>query len=63
MGSIEEYKRMEQKPTRRRHKAPEGECAYCDREREAGNDFHPSHDAANTCASGGRSHCTCDGCF
>lgn len=29
-----------------RHKATTGECAYCDRERAAGNDFHPSHDAS-----------------
>lgn len=46
-----------------RHKAPPGECAYCDRERELKNDFHPSHDASRNCKSGRRSHCSCDLCF
>lgn len=46
-----------------RHKAEPGECAYCDRERAAGNDFHPSHDASPRCESGQRSHCSCDACF
>jgi hypothetical protein len=45
------------------HKAPEGECEYCDREREANNDFHPDHDAGTNCQSGGRTHCSCDSCF
>ncbi len=63
MGSVGEYGRVEQRPTKRRHKAPEGDCAYCDRERNQGNEFHPSHDAAVTCESGARSHCSCDGCF
>jgi len=48
---------------KRRHKAPVGECAYCDRERKAGTDFHPSHDASSGCQSGKRPHCTCDSCF
>lgn len=42
---------------------PPGECAYCDREREAGNIMFPSHDASSRCESGKRSHCTCDTCF
>lgn len=46
-----------------RHKVPEGECAYCDRERAAGNDFHPAHDASPRCESGKRAHCSCDTCF
>ncbi len=48
---------------RLRHKAAPGECAYCDREREARNDFHPSHDASPRCESGRRDHCSCDTCF
>lgn len=37
------------------------DCAYC-----ASNlpgDFFPAHDAMRGCKSGGRTHCTCDGCF
>ena len=48
---------------RRRFKVPKGECPTCDREREAGNDFHPAHDAGRLCQSGGHNHCTCDSCF
>ena len=47
----------------RRHKAPRGECEYCDREREAGLAFHPSHDACPRCESGKHNHCSCDACF
>lgn len=47
----------------RSSKAPEGECAYCDRERKDGNDFHPPHDASPRCESGKRAHCSCDTCF
>ncbi len=46
-----------------RHKAPPGECKYCDEERAAQNDFHPSHDASPRCKSGGKPHCSCDTCF
>lgn len=56
----------ERKPIKqpgRRHKAPEGECKYCDDERVDGNDFHPAHDASNNCESGKRQHCSCDTCF
>lgn len=42
---------------------PPGECAYCDREREAGNSFFPPHTARWRCQSGRYNHCTCDGCF
>ena len=49
--------------TERRHKLPEGECTYCDRERAQGVSFHPSHDASSMCESGKHSHCTCDTCF
>jgi len=53
-----------QKPrNQNRHKAPPGECKYCDEEREAGNDFHPSHDARDWCKSGKHNHCSCDSCF
>ena len=48
---------------RRRHQLPQDECAYCDREREAGNTFHPSHDASDRCCSGKHVHCSCDTCF
>jgi len=47
----------------KRHKAQPGECVYCDGERAAGNDFHPSHDASDRCESGRHSHCSCDTCF
>jgi hypothetical protein len=47
----------------RRHKLPPGECPYCDREREQGVSFHPSHDASESCKSGKHPHCTCDSCF
>ena len=50
-------------PGGRRHKMPPGECAFCDREREAGSSFHPSHDATDHCQSGKHDHCTCDSCF
>lgn len=46
-----------------RHKAEPGECLYCDRERAAGNHFHPPHDASPRCESGKHSHCSCDTCF
>lgn len=48
---------------KRRHKAAPGECAYCDREREQGNTFHPSHEASPHCRSGRHNHCSCDTCF
>lgn len=44
-------------------KAPAGECTYCDRLREEGKTFHPSHRASTRCQSGGHNHCTCDTCF
>lgn len=47
----------------RRHQVDEGACAYCDRERQAGSTFHPSHDASDRCESGKRPHCSCDTCF
>lgn len=50
-------------PAKRRHKLPEGECNYCDRERKTGTYFHPSHDPSSQCQSGKRPHCTCDTCF
>jgi hypothetical protein len=56
---------------RRRYMLPQGECSYCDREREraiaAGRHpeatFMPAHDALSSCQSGKHSHCTCDTCF
>lgn len=51
------------RPGGRRHKLPPGECRFCDEERGHGNEFHPSHDASETCQSGKRPHCTCDSCF
>ena len=53
----------EQLGGKRRHKAPLGECRYCDRERTAATDYHPSHDASDACQSGKHSHCSCDTCF
>lgn len=53
----------DKQPVRRRHKLEPGQCPYCDREREQGNDFHPSHDASQNCESGKRAHCSCDTCF
>lgn len=50
-------------PIHPRHKAPEGECVTCDRERATGNNFHPPHDASPRCESGWHNHCTCDTCF
>lgn len=50
-------------PPRRRSQAEPGECAYCDREREAGNSFFPPHDASQHCESGKHAHCSCDTCF
>jgi hypothetical protein len=47
-------------PSKRRHKLPPGECPSCDREK---GDFHPSHDASESCESGKHNHCTCDTCF
>lgn len=43
--------------------APEGECAYCDRERALGNKWFPPHTARPNCQSGRHNHCTCDGCY
>lgn len=51
------------RPTKRRHKAPEGECSHCNELRASGSDFHPPHDPSPNCQSGKRSHCTCDTCF
>lgn len=47
----------------KRHKAPQGECGYCDQLRADGSNFHPSHDASDSCESGKHNHCTCDMCF
>lgn len=38
-------------------------CDYCDREKEAGSTFFPSHFASARCRSGSYNHCTCDTCF
>ena len=56
---------MEETPKRdkRRDRAPEGECKYCDELREKGQNFAPPHDPSSMCASGRRNHCSCDGCF
>lgn len=43
--------------------APEGECAYCDRERAQGNKWFPPHTARPQCQSGQHNHCTCDTCY
>ncbi len=43
--------------------APPGECAGCDRDREAESTFRPSHTASARCRSGHRDHCSCDTCF
>jgi hypothetical protein len=56
-------KRQEIMRLSKRHKAPEGECTYCDRERAENNNYHPSHDASERCESGKHSHCSCDTCF
>jgi hypothetical protein len=44
-----------------------GDCDYCQRVAEKGYDpvggFFPDHQAMRGCRSGGRDHCTCDGCF
>lgn len=47
----------------RRSKLDAWQCVYCDRERQAGNDFHPPHDASLNCESGKHNHCSCDTCF
>lgn len=47
----------------RRHKAPLGECKFCDEMRGVATDFHPSHDASPRCESGKHAHCSCDICF
>ena len=47
----------------RRHVLKRGQCPECDRERDAKNKHHPSHDASRHCESGKRPHCTCDACF
>lgn len=38
------------------------DCTYC-AEGCSSTDFYPSHTAMSNCRSGGRNHCTCDGCF
>lgn len=38
-------------------------CAYCEREKAAGNTFFPRHFASDRCESGKHNHCTCDTCF
>lgn len=38
------------------------DCDYCVKHGAIGA-FFPSHDASPGCRSGGRDHCTCDGCF
>ena len=44
-----------------------GDCDYCKSLVERGYDpvggFFPDHQAMRGCRSGGRNHCTCDGCF
>lgn len=57
------YERGEKEQPARRHRAEPGQCATCDREALADNDFHPAHDASPRCESGGRNHCSCDICF
>lgn len=43
------------------------DCDACLRMASAPNPdgmlFFPAHDAMPSCRSGGRDHCTCDGCF
>lgn len=43
------------------------DCATCRRYEETGSDpvggWFPDHQAMRGCRSGGRDHCTCDGCF
>lgn len=44
-----------------------GDCDYCKGLVERGYDpvggFFPDHQPMRGCRSGGRDHCTCDGCF
>lgn len=49
-----------------------GDCDYClrlttreDKYRieNPATGFFPDHQALSSCRSGGRNHCTCDGCF
>lgn len=48
---------------KRRSRAPEGECKYCDELRAKDVHFAPPHDASPNCQSGKHNHCTCDTCF
>ncbi len=57
------YTKIGVPPKPRRHRMPEGECAYCDAERAKNNEHHPSHDASSRCESGKHEHCTCDCCW
>lgn len=54
---------LNQHKPKRHHKVGFGNCATCDHERAADNDFHPPHDASPNCESGHRNHCSCDICF
>lgn len=38
-------------------------CAFCERMKDQGETFFPSHEASSGCRSGGHPHCTCDTCF
>jgi|DEB19_MinimDraft_3_1074340.scaffolds.fasta_scaffold419593_1 hypothetical protein len=42
---------------------PQGECVYCDLQRDKANSFFPPHTASPNCNSGKHIHCTCDVCF
>jgi hypothetical protein len=59
-GELLDAAGMRRPSSKRRHKLPTGECAFCDGEK---GDFHPPHDASPHCESGKRSHCSCDTCF
>ena len=54
---------MDSKTPKHWHKAPPGECDYCDRLREKGENMHPPHTPSPCCESGKRPHCSCDICF
>ena len=66
IDTIENGVRVIRYPGGRKPAKWRGDCDYCQRIAETLDPvrgFFPDHDVMPSCRSGGRNHCTCDGCF
>ena len=67
IDSVEDEVRVVRYPGTGKSVKWRGDCDYCTRVEAKGYNpltgFFPDHQAMRMCRSGGRNHCTCDGCF